>query len=560
MTRAAAIAALVAALAADARAEGVLDLAVRDEPRPAPSSLAMRAADPGDAQPAPTSAAAPAAKRSLRERIQDAFTESFLDLPRDLSDVEERVVFHLDLGFALDGGEPLPDPLLTSGAPLLESGAGAFYNRLRVYTFGDAVIGSRGLLMPSLATYFAAQFRFEQSGTPLASARPSVYDSSSGNAVLPRHAYGEIRDAFDNRWLRPLFFRFGRQFRYGAAIAHFDGATIGYDTRAVSIGAFGGQRVSLYGLDQAFDEPSKLITGSNIRIDLYHINRWPVALESRVLQFDGIANSESGLAWRVSRDVFVRGKLRYRDQKLSREHLNVRARLSDTATLQVAFDNRHDRDWAYDLVVAEPSYGADDPRRFLAFGVPRPRMRLGLLGGTVLMDNLDLLVRAAVAREYGDGEASALHPSYVEGGIAAEARFRRSLRVGSSVLARSYARDDVATEHVVGNGAPEDLPADTGGLGERSYVEADFNLVYDRGAKQFRARADGYVRLYGDPNPLAPEESGFESRPGVRFSIEGWISKHLRFKGEYETAFAPELLAPEIRGAKSLRVLVEGQF
>jgi hypothetical protein len=536
------------------------DLTVRRVPQAAmPKTLAMRAnAARADSEPQ--------TERSLRKRAQDAFVRSFLDVPTDLEDLNERVVFHLDLGFGLDGGEPAGNAAALRGGdrPLQETeiDPDGFYERLRIYTFGDAVIGSRGLLMPSLSTYFASQFRFAQGGKPPTGAVPTIYDgSSSGDALLIRHGYAELHDVFDNRLLRPLFLRAGRQFRYGAAIAHFDGATIGYDTKTLSLGAFSGKRVSLYGLSRTDGAADSLITGSNIRINMYYLNGAPLVISGRFLNFDGAEHFQGGLGLRFSRDTLLRARLRSYRGSLVQEHANLRARLSKVTTLQIALDNRHARDWSYDLIVADADYSdGEDPRRFLSFGVPRARARLSVRAGTVLRDNLDLLVRGAIAREHSNDTASALHPSYAEAGLAFEMRFRRSLRVGSSVLARRYAREP-ATEMMPLDGVADALPATTATIGERSFYEGDLSFRYSLGSHQFDARADFYTRVYRGLNVLESRlDDDREFRSGARFSVQGWAGERLRMKGEYETAFAADFLSPEIRGPKSLRIVLEATF
>ena len=117
------------------------------------------------------------------------------------------------------------------------------YSSPRTYGFGDAIIGSRGLLRSSLTTYFAAQFRFDSSTPRTQLPVPSVYDADVDRVHI-RSAYAEVDQLFDVPALRPVYARAGRQFRYGPAIAHFDGLTAGYDGRGVHLGAYAGRRVS----------------------------------------------------------------------------------------------------------------------------------------------------------------------------------------------------------------------------------------------------------------------------------------------------------------------------
>jgi hypothetical protein len=528
------------------------DLALHGPPAPLPATLAMRADDAPPPQPAP--------RRSLPVRVGAAFAETFLDIPKQFLKLEEKVVFHLDVGFGLAGGEPAgADARLANGALLADV---PDYEPLRMYTFGDAVVGTRGLLLPSLTTYFASQFRIDHAGHPETGPLPTAYDgSSNGSALLTRSGYAELHGISDQRWLRPLFVRAGRQFRYGAAIAHFDGITAGYDTDAVELGAFSGQRVSLYGLhdDPSLDEDSRLITGSNARVNLYHVRKIPLVFGAKFLTFDGTRHFEGELGVRLSRDAVFRGTVRSRDSALAQEHASVRARLSEVTTVHVALDNRHTRDWSYDLVSAAPASDADDPRRYLALGPPVPRVQVSVRAGTVLFDNLDLLLRGAFARERAEGApATPFGPSYLEAGAAAEVRFRRSLRVGGGFLARRYDREDYA-----GDDTAEALLAGTFALGERSFYQADASLQYNPGARRLDARAVFYASFYDGVRRFALDGIDpfrFEVRSGARFSVSGWATPRLRILGEYETAFAPQYLSPEIRGPKSLRMIAEAVF
>jgi len=555
---------------------GDVDLDVHDLPIATPRSLLMRRGQTA-ARSTPRRRATGAARGDASPEGGSLLTElpravaDLLDVPED--ELAERVSFHFNLGFGVDGGEPTGDPL-ASGAPLVEGDSlsrGQFYERLRLYTLGDAVLGTRGLVVPSLSTYFAAQFRLNQEGTPITSAVPSVYDAGGGSgAVIPYATYAELDDVFRTPALRPVFVRAGRQFRYGGAIAHFDGITLGYDGASISASLFGGQRVSLWGLHKSGSsaEVDDLLGGGQWRIDLERlVGSIPLVASGSALWFGEILNLENRLSVRATPWLFVTGKVRLRGGSFARESLSARAMLGENTRITATLDNRHDADWTYDLAVADVSYADDDPRRLLSLGVPLPRVRLSVRGATVLFDNLDLLARSAVAVEYADNErqpANAFARSYFELGGSAAVRFRRSLRIGGSALWRGYGRDSISIADRVA-GAPDPLPTDTGALGERSFLQGDLNVRYDLGQRQFRVLADFYGRIYRDPFQPGPfivdrSERRVDARLGSRFAVEAQVGKRLRVRGEYDTVFAPEHLAPEIRGPKSLRLVAEGSF
>jgi hypothetical protein len=178
-----------------------------------------------------------------------------------------------------------------------------------------------------------------------------------------------------------------------------------------------------------------------------------------------------------------------------------------------------------------------------------------------------VLFRAGAALEHeNDGllEKSSFSASFVEAGGAAEVRLRRAVAVGVSVLWRRFFRDEASLDLTPNVADP--LPATTEHLGEKSFIEGGLNLRYTAGARRFSAHAEMYTRGYRFFSPYlqylpVEYQDDTEFRSGARFGVDGWASKRLRLRAEYDlTLFAPVYLAPELRGMKSLRVLAEGSF
>jgi len=498
-----------------------------------------------------------------------------------IDDLSDKLVFRFNIGFGIDGGQPdcksLPNvrdhrlgddwqlatecvPMAT-GANLDEANT---YARLRAYRFGDAVIGTRGLGMPSLSSYFAAAFRFNQSTGRVTTAVPSVYDASFVEDVLVRSGYAEVDGIFENRWLAPIFIRAGRQYRYGAAVVHFDGLTAGYETRAFSVGFFSGRRVSLYGFEHTGAvETGGLVTGMNARFDLYEIKQVPMVISGSVLSFDDESYFDGALALRWSPDVLLRGSMRVNGNKPARQRLALRARISKVTTVNAEIENRAAGEWMYDLLLDDEVYDSTDVRHYLNLGMPRPRLYANLRAGTVLLKNIDLLLRGGAAIERGSdlfNEPSSYWGSYLEGGFGLEVRVRRAIALGTSFLARRYAleeKEDIAdTPGVAG-----ELPSNTGAIGERSFMEGGMTLRFSQGRRTFGATAELYTRIYRSQSPYIPlEDEKRDTRSGGRFSVDGWANKRVRMRVEYDVAFLPTYLAPELRGVKSLRIMAEGSF
>ncbi len=125
-----------------------------------PRSLQMRASAWRTSAAAISAKVAPNSDAKLSEPMEDetgtrdrpshdALAQDVLAPPKPLS---ERLTLRFNVGMGLDGGQP-SGKLRLSGATLDERND---YERLRIYSFGDAVLGTRGLGMPGLGTYLAA--------------------------------------------------------------------------------------------------------------------------------------------------------------------------------------------------------------------------------------------------------------------------------------------------------------------------------------------------------------------------------------------------------------------
>ena len=571
--------ALVTALASGARAQD-MDLRVRDLPLPAPTSLHIRDGDdsPVSLRAAQADSAAPLARPGddnpfeLQERLRRQLSES--DLVGQQRDLNDKVVFRFNLGYGLDDGKPSPCPPtpgicdpendvpLSSGRTLGEAG----YQRLRTYTFGDLVAGTRGLGARSLSFYFAAAFRFD-TGDPISTAVPSVYDADDIRRRQVRSAYGEVEanTLFSNKWLKPFWFKAGRMYEYGAGIVQFDGVNFGYDLSWLSTSLWTGQRVSNWGFDYADlagndPEVPGFAAGWDVRLDFFRWRRWPLVVFATGMTFDDQDFGEQGIAYQYNRDISLRGSVRSIEGKAARRTLTLRARVSNVSTLFAEVDNRSDDDWVYDMLARETTLGGiDDPRAFLNLGKPLPRTMLRVRAGTVLFDAIDVLVSGAVAVEHAasDVAPSAFSATFLEGGAAFELRVRRAVRVGGSFDARVYKRD---TQSLIDMAGPGTLLDQTGSFGERGFIQAGGRLQYSTGARGFTANTELYGRVYDHQSPyFETDELENEARVGGRFTVESWVGKQLRVKGIYDVSGALRY-APEITGLKTLRVMMEGTF
>jgi hypothetical protein len=544
---------------ATARAERPrrVELRLARLPALAPTTLTMRKrVRVAAAQPIPpTPARAVDDRRSTSAVRQAARRELVMPGQR----LDEKIIFRFNFGFGIDGGQPSTQRLL-SGYELDEQND---YDRLRSYGFGDLVLGTRGLVFPSLGTYFASEFRFDQDIGKPTQAVPSVHYQGDIQNALVRSAYAEAQGFFKRRWLRPLYFRAGRQFKYGVSVAHFDGLVLGYDTRPVHVSLWFGSRVSLYGLGQDPTDPQEEYGGTNLRVDLSDWTGIPLVFTTDTIDFGGFGHRDYGIAYRWKPDILFRASARQLDSHFARETLSVWARLSEVTTLTAEIDNRTSDDWIYDLIVFRPPSRTADPRTYLNMGPPLPRLQLDVRAGTVVLRNLDVLLRGAAAFEHDDDEDAPYSPSYLEAGAALEVRLRRNIRLGSSFTARRYGRDPVEEPPADEPMTPDPLPELGNQVGELSFYEGGFGVDYSVGARRFSASGELYGRMYDRQSLYQPEPpivDELDLRTGGRFSVEGWANNRLRVKAEYDVSISDIDMAPELRGIKSLRVLAEGSF
>lgn len=543
------------------------DLRVRALSALPPTSLRMRPAARAAAAAATPDAAGPAVSGGDAGGEPGAALERARRLRRlrDRQPVAEpplsdKVTFRFNVGFGLDGGQHTGEAGLAGNT--CDMACLQRFEQLRLHGFGDAVIGSRGLGARSLSTYFAAQFRFDQDLRGRLPAVPSVYDGEGVDEVQVRSLYGDIDGLFESRWLRPLYVRIGRQYRYGPAVAHFDGISAGYHTRAVSIGSFFGTGVQLYQRRGGRRLRDRGMAGLSLRVDLSAMERAPLVVTANYLRFAGQEHSDLALAVRWSRDVTARLGVRSRNDATARAYAHLRARLSRVTIAVFELVHRTEDDWLYDLFPGDPDPGA--ARAYLSLEPPGPRTHLSARAGTVLLDNVDLLVRGTAALEHGEPDQDPSTPdatfasSYLEGGAALELRLQRTLSLGLSGLIRGYAQREAADP---GEDASVLLRLeDRGHARERGFVEGGSTLRFSLGARQFSAQAEVYARFYSRAPlldvPGLPDE---DDRIGGRMSVESWAGERLRLRAEYDVTTTLDVV-PELTGFKSLRVLMEGRY
>jgi len=566
---------------------------------PTPRTLKMRVAQ---TRPAPSTpkAGPKAGPKTAPAAAADAFV--FRTSRRATADEEvrpplaERVVARVDLGLAVDGARLSGYPNLDGVCPAGTNSNGTcvctdadgnpitcssdltpdLYRSVRGYGFGEAYLGTRGVIADTLSTYVAAGLR---AGRDIGADDPSApllssYDRTTD--LQTRAAWVESDGLFENRYLAPLRARAGRMYVYGPGIVHVDGALIAWERDWLEVSAYSGARVADYRVDMTdveINRRNNAVGGAEIRADLH---RWaPIAISASNLHYIAHDHSVVQAQLEPRRNVVIRSSTRFHDGELADQRLVMRARVSEASTVTLDGQYRTEADWFYDYasLAAAPVAGTTTlidraAARYLDLGPVRPRFLAAVIAGTVLAQNVDVLARGAIALDVGPGgdetELNPHLPEYIEGGAGIEVRLRRALAVQATVLVRDNrlpAPTNVEQHHDP-QGEPGDLPPPYL-LGEEHVIEVGLGTRYTMGARRFSATAE----LYGRQVHWA--EAYFDSADrgipvldrhgGGRYGLEAWVSPQVRLRAEYDVSTRLEL-TPEVRGLKTLRLLVEGTY
>lgn len=581
---------LVIAASATASAEDRPNLRLMREPAPRHLRMRPRAAAASTSTTPDFSPGVPPRPAATSPTTTATAYDPTADASGLVRDLRRPVSVRFSLGYVVDG-------TALTGKPTLSNAARNDYDfrLLRAYAVGEGTFSSRGVLLPSLSTYLSTSFQFaspqrqiDPDPTHAAVERvvaPPIANWFDRSGVQNRSVWAEVKDFLPDRRLAPLRLRAGELYVYGPWVLHMYGATAAWDGKLAQVALYGGSRVPDYTLVEVNDKDRSGIGGASARVDLRALKTpIPFAFGVEVLGFTarGAATDQASqhamlqIDWRPRRDIALVGQARALDRKLANEHVQLRSRYKQVTNLVFDFTYRHDTDWRWD-----PSVGNTDPlaaRRYLDLGPVVPQMLASGRAGTLIKENVDVLVRGAIASDRVDTEAerNTFVGRFAELGGGLEVRLRRTVSLGISGLTRQTKRYATVSGQIrdVPN-MPQPLPRQySPDTGERGFVEAGTTLRLSLGARRFSALVEAYGRrtryalVYcaenADPasDCRAPTNTGVldeDTRYGGRVTIDAWIGSRLRLFAAYELSSRIEL-APEINGYKSLRLMMEGVY
>jgi hypothetical protein len=495
---------------------------------------------------------------------------AFSPLPTSTRDLGERVTFRLRAGVELESA-PATGAALRGGAALPSGFADS-----RPWVVGDAMVGARGLVLPSLGGYLLSSFQFDASDSLATRSALVAPGDATDQRIAIKAGYAEWGN--DDKHPQNLWLRAGRQFRLdgGAMFAYFDGVTVGYRTPAANVSAFAGQRVVLY-----VDSEPGVTFGATAAVDLQVLRGLPVKL---ALDYMGLAiqqpvaatgaptgamtasSNETQLRQLISLTGSVepssklRAELRARivdgdGSSLGLGRVGGRLKLSPSDRVMVIADveQRQGGDLAYDLA-APSAVDVVDISRKLGVGLGAPIDAL-TVGGRVDLRRNDTEVLVFSRAELPESTPVTVdQQGWVEGGAALSGQALKGAWLTGQYTGRKYFRE--ASANLVT--APFDDTAGSG-LDVLHEIAVDATVrSQSRGGARWRVGAGGFYRIYNEVSPYRTVKN--DGRGGGRAELQWWFTQLLHVELAGELAQSSPILAREIGTMSSVRGTLEARW
>lgn len=499
--------------------------------------------------------------------------------PTTTRDLRDRVVFRIRAGLQVDTA-PANGDFQRGGLAL----PGDFADT-RPWLIGDAAVGARGIITPSLNGYFLTSFALDTSDS-LATRTATImpYDQQT---LAIKAGYGEW--GYDDRKpddLQPhkVWLRGGRQFRLDAGnlFAYFDGATVGYHGQSFQASAFAGQRVALY-----VDTERGIVFGGTTAFDLKRGTNVPLRL---AVDYMGLAINNIIGEGETRHMLAVTGQTRISPKA----RFDVRARLTGlpeldemgVATTKFApgrVGGRLRYDTGKLIFVGDAEYRSQDDIAYdlatpAAVDIVQVAQQLGVglakpvdsvrVGGRVDWMNakksFEMLAFAASEQPLDKADIVTVdNKAYVEGGVGI-AGTPLGVRGSGVYTTAQYTYRQYTDQSVVDGMRVDGVGSDFGnsafsGIDRMHQIAAEAALA-TRGSegKRWRFSAGGFFRVYDFHSPY--REVTNDARGGGRAELQWWFQRDLHLQLSGEIAQASPTLARELGTMSSLRAALEARW
>ncbi len=558
--------------------------------------LRMRSAKDGKQVAAAGKGAADGAATSTGDGSASVGYKMFPTTARDL---RERVAFRIRAGVELDNA-PASGDTLRGGFPLPDG-----FSDNRTWIAGDAVIGARGIVTPTLNGYFMSSFAFDASDaleTRAASIRP--YDNE---AIAIKAGYAEYgRDDRKPDGQQPAFWlRAGRQFRLdgGGLFAYFDGATVGLRQKEWNATAFAGQRVALY-----VDTQPGILFGATAGYDQkklkINLDYMGLAISTTDFDNDAATGDDNGRDGEVRHLIALRGSYKVNNKakvevraratglpdtlgtaegevpatKFGLGRVGARLRYDAGKLMVIAdVDQRFKDDIAYDLAASSAADVVDIANKIGIMSTPTDATIVGLQVDWQT-PNRKTEVFGVARAELSTDPTNVENRSYVEVG-AGVAGTPIGVRGAGVYMTAQYTLRQFTNEGKDGDmridGVCNDLTdLDLDGLPDNCQGfdnsassgidrmhqlagEATLSTRPNKG-KYWRFSAGAFFRVFDFGTPYRVVTN--DARGGGRLDVQWWFSRDLHLNVAGELAQASPTLSRDLSTLTSLRAALEARW
>jgi hypothetical protein len=486
------------------------------------------------------------------------------------NDFRYKVLFKIDLNYELDDAGVSDAAYAKSlafqrgGQPNGVDGQAGALNARADYLSSDHVLGTEGLGWQHLRLYYNGFLlhRFEDNGGAPSAAFPTAYlTGRQQTAYDVRAGYGEINGFKDQGFWSKVYLRAGRQWRYGAGVATFDGVTLGYQSDVAEVSVWGGRRSPRF-LDNA--DPG-LVYGVTGKLHLEPLTKVPIDLGLDYLMYAAPEAGSYGLhhlllvdgVWRIKTGGRLLVSVSSYDFSGLRAHVSLTHPVTRNAQVKVYYDVKLGRDLTYDYI---SGFGFPTSRFFVMPDV-NPRSLIGLRWDHMVGKAFEYALFANFNVVHGSDTVDNAHG--LTGPTAFDATYEELGAIARVNVGDIFQPEGEYRVRLVQRAQESGLFSDSSQSGEHQFQELRLDLRF-RAARGFSMLFGAIYRLYDYVTRYAPLGASTtvanDSTVAGTASFDLWIKRLFQIRLRYEVGQDSTVFAPELGVVQSLFATVGGRF
>jgi hypothetical protein len=453
------------------------------------------------------------------------------------------------------------------GVPSQLDGQAAALAARANYLTSDHVLGTEGLAWSHLRTYFHGYLvhRFEGYGGQPSPTFPTAYlRGGQQTAYDVRSGYGEINGFKNEGFWSKVYLRAGRQFRYGAGIATFDGLHIGYQSAVTEVGLWGGRRSPRF-LDDL--DPGGVL-GLDVKLHLEPLVRVPIdlALDYMMYAVTDPATGSIGVrnllvvdgVWRIPTGGRLFLGVTSFDFGGFKGHLSFSHVLARTGQIKAYYDVKLGRDMTYDFI---SGFGFA-PSRFFALPDILPRSRIGLRWDHAVGKSFEYALYASFNLVHGPGNAPAA-ANGLTGPTGFDATYEELGVILRAMAGTVFQPEAEYRIRFVQRQKETGLFSDSSESGERQFQELRTDMRIRPGGG-FSLLFGMVVRVWDWVTRYAPTGQSTTVKNDLTAAgtaqAEVWVKRVFQLRLRYEVGSDSTVFAPELGVVNSLYATIGGRF